>query len=358
MSLCLRGESLRLRKPLQLLIVIVNYRSANMVVDCLRSVGDELRDHPQLGQTHVIVTDNGSGDDSVDVLNRAVTENNWQSWCEIKPLNRNGGFAFGNNGGIVPALKGDNPPEFVLLLNPDTVVRPGGIATLVEYMKNHANVGIAGSRLEDPDGTPQRSAFRFPSILGEVERSVRLGPVSKLLNKHMVAPPVPATAEPCDWVAGASMLVRKSVFDTIGHIDEQYFMYYEEVDFCLAAKRAGFECWYVPTSRVVHLVGAVSQLSDGRKHRKRRPGYWFEARRRYFLKNHGWIYAAVADVAFLIGFSLWRLRRLIQRKEDPDPPKLLWDSLRQSVFFHPRLAGEPARRSNVTSAATASRLAG
>ena len=321
---------------MRLLIVIVNYRSARMVVDCLRSVSDELRDHPQLDQTHVVVTDNSSGDDSIDILARAVKENSWCDWCEIRPLGRNGGFAFGNNGGIVPALQSPHPPDFVLLLNPDTIVRPGGIATLVRFMQEHPNVGIAGSRLEDPDGTPQISAFRFPSIAGEVERSVRLGPVTTLLKNRMVAPPVPEVAGPCDWVAGASMLVRRAVFDKIGPIDDRYFMYYEEVDFCLAAHRAGFECWYVPQSRVVHLVGAVSQLSDGRKHRKRRPAYWFEARRRYFVKNHGWLYAAGADAAFLIGFSLWRMRRFVQRKDDPDPPKLLWDSLKQSVFLHPR----------------------
>ena len=136
------------------------------------------------------------------------------------------------------------------------------------------------------------------------------------------------------WVApGASMIVRRSVFESIGLIDDKYFMYFEEVDFCLAAKRAGWSCWYVPASRVIHLVGAVSQMSDNRKHRKRRPAYWFDSRRRYFVKNHGRVYAALADLSFLIGFALWRMRRFVQRKDDPDPPKLLRDSIVNSVFI-------------------------
>jgi GT2 family glycosyltransferase len=186
--------------------------------------------------------------------------------------------------------------------------------------------------LEDPDGTVQCSAFRFHSIAGEFERGIRLGLVSKLLVNRRVVPPAPSAEQPCDWVAGASMIVRAAVFERIGLMDEKYFMYFEEVDFCLAARRAGWPCWYVPQSRVVHLVGAVSQISDSRKHRARRPKYWFESRRRYFVKNHGRLYAAAADLAFLVGFTFWRIRRWVQRKADTDPPKLLMDSITQSVF--------------------------
>lgn len=324
---------------MKLLIVIVNYRSAGMVIDCLASIADELRDHLALASARVIVTDNASGDDSIQTLSAAITAHQWTTWCELRPLDRNGGFAFGNNEGIRAALAEVDAPDVVLLLNPDTIVRPGGIARLVGFMAEHPNIGIAGSRLEDPDGTPQRSAFRFPSIAGEFERGIRLGPVSKLLHRWVVAPPVPTEAGPCDWVSGASMIVRREVFDRLGLIDEQYFMYYEELDFCLAAHRAGYGCWYVPSSRVMHLVGSISQLGDNRKHHKRRPGYWFEARRRYFVKNHGRFYAALADAVFLIGFTSWRIRRRIQRKPDTDPPQLLWDTLAHSVIVHP-LRGE------------------
>jgi GT2 family glycosyltransferase len=315
---------------MKLLIVIVNYRSADLAIDCLRSLEPQLATLPD---ARVVITDNQSPDDSVAKLTAACDKHGWWRWLTIAPLPRNGGFAYGNNRGIEPSLASDDKPQYVLLLNPDTVLRDGAITVLLGFMESNPTVGIAGSRLEDPDGTPQISAFRFHSIFGELERAIRLGIITKLLSRWMVTPPVPDSAGPCDWVAGASMIIRREVFDRIGLMDEKYFMYFEEVDFCLAAKRAGWPCWYVPSSRVVHLVGAVSQMSDARKHRARRPAYWFESRRRYFVKNHGWLYAAVGDMAFLIGFVLWRMRRLVQRKDDTDPPKLLLDSIAHSVFL-------------------------
>ncbi len=315
---------------MKLLVVIVNYRSADLTIDCLRSLSPEVTAVPG---TRVVVTDNLSPDDSVAKLNAAVSENHWQNWVMVQPLPKNGGFAYGNNAAIAPALSAADKPDYVLLLNPDTVVRPDAIQELVHFMDGHPKVGIAGSRLEDPDGTPQTSAFRFHSLGGEFERGIRMGFVTRLLASRMIAPPVQKITGPCDWVAGASMIVRPEVFSSAGLMDEKYFMYFEEVDFCLAAARAGWPCWYVRESRVVHLVGAVSQMSDNRKHRKRRPAYWFESRRRYFVKNHGWIYASLADAAFLVAHTIWRLRRWVQQKEDTDPPKLLTDSVAHSVFL-------------------------
>jgi GT2 family glycosyltransferase len=251
----------------------------------------------------------------------------------MMPLPRNGGFAYGNNEGIRPFLASQtDKPDYVLLLNPDTVLHAGAVTELLKFMDARAEVGLAGSRLEDPDGTPQVSAFRFHSIASEFEHAMRLGPVSKVLGRWRVAPPVPSEPCPTAWVAGASLIIRREVFDKIGLLDERYFMYYEEVDFCLRAKRAGFPCWYVPSSRVIHLVGAASQISDARKHRKRRPAYWFESRRRYFVQNHGRVYALLADAAYATAFAFWRVRRLVQRKPDTDPPRFLWDFLRHSTW--------------------------
>ena len=329
---------------MKLLIAIVNYRTADLTIDCLRSLEGEVGDDAQV---RVVIADGASGDDSVEKLSRAIANMRFAGGCELLPLERNGGFAFANNAIIRHALQRRDPhlplhgtpdaandrrARYVLLLNPDTIVRPGAVRALTHFMEINPHVGIAGSRLEDPDGTPQISAFRFHTLASEFERGIRLGIVSRLLSSSVVAPPVPEQACPTDWVAGASMIVRREVFDAIGLLDEKYFMYFEEVDFCLAAKKAGWPCWYLPQSRVVHLVGAASELSDGRRHRRRRPSYWFDSRRRYFVKNRGVIYAALADAAFAIGFALWRVRRFIQRKQDNDPPKLLVDFLRHSVF--------------------------
>lgn len=315
---------------LHLLVVILNYRTAKLTIDCLRSLESEI---PTVPGTQVVVTDNDSGDDSVAQIRTAIETGGWADWASVMPLERNGGFAYGNNAAIRPVLEAKTPLPYVLLLNPDTVVRPGALKALVDFMAANPQVGLAGSRLEDPDGTPQISAFRFPNILGELESSLRLGLVSKLLSRWSVLSPVPEAPCPTDWVAGASVIFRREMLDQIGLMDEGYFMYYEEVDFCLRAKKAGWPCWYVPESRVIHLVGQSSGVSETRKPRKRLPQYWFDSRRRYFLKNHGWFYTALADAVWASGFALWRLRRVIQRKPDTDPPQLLSDFLLNSVLL-------------------------
>jgi N-acetylglucosaminyl-diphospho-decaprenol L-rhamnosyltransferase len=313
-----------------LLVVIVNYRTVDLALDCLRSLEGEVS---TVAGTRVVVVDNASGDDSVPRLEAAVRENGWGDWATIRPLERNGGFASGNNAAIRPALAGDDPPRYVLLLNPDTIVRPGALRALVDFMESRPDVGIAGSQLEEPDGTPQRSAFRFPSVLGELEGGLRLGPASRVLARWVVAPEIPKAPGPIDWVAGACMIIRRAVFDAVGLMDEGYFMYFEEVDFCHRARRAGWPCWYVPAARVVHLVGRSSGVTDPRAARKRRPGYWFLSRRRYFLGNYGRARTALADLAFALGHASYRLRRRVQRKPDNDPRWLLWDFIRYNFLL-------------------------
>ncbi len=316
--------------PTRLLVVILNYRTSNLTIDCLRSLVDEVRCLPD---TRVIVSDNASGDGSVEQIKAAIETEGWSDWVSLMALDRNGGYAFGNNAPIRAALQSPDPPPYFLLLNPDTIVRPGAIKALVDFMNSHPDVGIAGSRLEDPDGTPQCSAFRFHTVLSELDSGLRLGAVSKLLTNWVVWSPIPEAATQTDWVAGASMIVRREVFEQVGLLDEEYFMYYEETDFCLQAKRSGWSCWYVPQSRVVHLVGQSSGVTDTKRPPKRLPQYWFDSRRRYFLKNYGWLNAALADVVWALGFAVWRLRRVLQGKPDNDPPNLLEDFLRNSVLF-------------------------
>ena len=313
-------------------VAIINYRTGGLVVDCLASLEPEIRD--LRGPVQVVVVDNASGDDSADVIERAIAERGWSGWATLRRLPRNGGFAYGNNEAVRPFVDGEVKAEYLWLLNPDTVVRPRALKHLVEFLDAHPDAGIAGSRLEDPDGTVQRSAFRFPGVLSELEGGTRLGPVSKLLSRHAVAPPAcPPDAEPyaVDWMAGASLLCRREVFERAGFMDEGYFMYYEEVAFCRQAARAGFGRWYVPQSRVVHLVGQASGVTT-KGATKRRPTYWFDSRRRYMLTQLGPLRATLADACWLGGFASWRLRRVLQRKPDTDPKKLLGDFAKNSVF--------------------------
>ncbi|PSB17471.1 glycosyl transferase family 2 [filamentous cyanobacterium CCP2] len=310
-------------------VIVLNYRTPDLTIDCLHSLVSEV---PSVPGTQVVVVDNASNDGSVERIQGAIHRENWGDWVTFMPLDRNGGYAAGNNAGIRPALEAEHPPEYILLLNPDTVVRPNALKALVNFMDAHPEVGIAGSRLEDPDGTPQQSAFRFPNVWAELDGGLRLGVVSKLLSRWSIAPPVKDEIHQTDWVAGASMIVRRQVFEDVGLMDEKYFLYFEEVDFCLAANRAGWSCWYVPESRVVHFVGQSSGVTDTKSKPKRRPTYWFDSRRRFFVKNYGWWYAILTELAWASGFVLWRVRRAIQRKPDNDPPKFLQDFVLNSVL--------------------------
>jgi N-acetylglucosaminyl-diphospho-decaprenol L-rhamnosyltransferase len=311
----------------RVLAVVLNYRTPQLTIDCLRSLEGEVAADTRL---RVVVVDNASGDDSVDQITGAMLENRW-SWARLMPLERNGGFAYGNNAAIREAVRSADPPDYVLLLNSDTLVQPGAVGTLVQFLDEHPQAGIAGSRLQALDGTAQHSALRFPTIATELAGGLRFGPVSRLLAPWHRQPPATERPSEADWVAGAACMVRRTVFETVGLLDEGYFLYREDVDFCLQARRAGWRCWYVPESRVVHLGGRSTGVFDPRQ-RQRRPAYWFQSRRRYFLKNHGWLYAAAADAVFATGFALWRIRRPIQRRPDRDPPRYLEDFLRHSVL--------------------------
>lgn len=303
----------------------MNFRVADLTIDCLRSIAVDMASVPG---THVAVCENGSCDGSANQLRQAI-EQEWKSWCSVIVLDRNLGFTGGNNVAIRPYLESSEPPDYVLLLNPDTIVRPNALKALVDFMENNAIVGIAGSRLEDPDGTPQRSAFRFLTPLGALEGGLRLGLASRVLKRWIVAPPVLDYAFQTDWVSGASMIIRRAVFGDVGLLDEGFFTYFDDVDFCFNAMKKGWQTWYFPGSRIVHLVGQSSGIN---RTARRMPSYVLEARRRYFLKNHGPLYTVAVDTCTILGLSLWRLRIILTGKKDSSPPHLLFDSLRHSVF--------------------------
>ena len=310
-------------------VVIVNYRTPALVIDCLRSLEPQVRARPG---TTVVVVDNASGDDSVPRLAAAIAAAGW-SWATLVPSPVNGGFAAGNNVAIRPALAGSSPPDVFWLLNPDTVAEPGALAALMDFFAAHANVGICGGRLIEGDGTPWRVALRFPGIVNEFERGCEFGPVSRLLRRWAVLQPIGDEPVRTDWVSGASLAVRRSTIERIGLLDEGYFLYYEETDFCLRARRAGIECWQEPRSRVVHIAGQSTAVTAKSTQPKRVPAYWFESRRRYFAKNHGRLYAALADLSWLAAHCFARMRRWLRRAPAALPPHLLTDFLRHSSLW-------------------------
>jgi N-acetylglucosaminyl-diphospho-decaprenol L-rhamnosyltransferase len=326
---------------MKLLVVVVNYRHTDMTIDCLRSVAAQIADVPG---TKVGICENGTGPQAAAQLEAAVAEHGWGEWAYVVAITPNQGFTGGNNAVIGPALEAPpaERPRYVLLLNNDTIVRPGAFKALVDFMDAHPQAGIAGSRLENPDGSPQHSAFRFQSIASEFDRGLRLGLVSWLLRPWNVCLPIPDRPTQAPWVSGASLMIRADLLQNLGLLDEGYFTYFDDIDLCLNARRAGWPTWYVPESRVVHLVAqttgvAARSASPGESRQptgpqKRLPVYMLQARRRYFLKNHGRLYAALIDAGYITGLALWRLRRIIQRRPDTDPEHVLDDAIRQSVF--------------------------
>lgn len=327
---------------MKLLVVILNFHVTDLTIACLHSMAPEIESVPGM---RVAICENGSGGEAERQLREAIDRNDWGGWAELTAIHPNRGFTGGNNVLIRKALAADDPPQYVLLLNADTQVHRGAFEALVRFMDSHLAVGIAGSRLECPDRSHQSSPFRFQGIASEFDRGLRLGIISKLLSPWAVAMPPPSHACAVDWVSGASMIIRRDVIEAIGPLDEGLYTYFDDIDYCLTAKRAGWHTWYVPESRVIHLEGASTGINA--RTMKRRPEYWFQARRRYFLKNHGALYTSAVDAAFLTGFALWRMRRALQRKPDVDPPYMLRDAWRNSVFvtgFEVREVENPAMR--------------
>lgn len=319
------------KQLVSLLISIVNYRTADLVINCLRSLQAEVNPYPNV---QVIVVDNNSGDGSAEKIATAIRQEGWQDWASVIASPVNGGFSYGNNLAIRTTLELDVPPDYYMLLNPDTEVRSGAIQALVQFMTDHPNAGIAGSCIEKENGDLKPLAFRFPSVFSELDSGLRLGLVSKLLNRWKVALEMPLDhPRPVDWLPGACMIIRRDVFQSIGLMDEHYFLYYEETDFCLQAKRAGWTCWFVPESRVMHLAGQSTGVTGDQEKRKRLPQYVFDSRHRFFVKNYGVAYAMLADLAWVSGLALWRLRSILQRKPYEGCPYLLQDALRNSIFL-------------------------
>jgi len=308
-------------------IVIVNYRTADLTIDCLRSLAQQVA---VMAGCQVVVIDNDSGDESADRISTAITTMAWHDWARLTVLPRNGGFAYGNNAGIRMALEAG--AEYVMLLNPDTVVRAGALVSLLDFIADHPQVGIEGSLLEDLEGGVDCSAHRVHSPLGELVESARLGLLSRLLDKYCISPQLSDEAQQCDWVSGAAMVIRRQVLEQVGLMDEGFFLYFEEVDLCWRAKRMGWEVWYVPQSRVMHLEGASTGIREAR----RRPSYWYDSRRRFFIKHYGFGGLLLADLLWLLGRSSYLLRRALHlggRQQSSDPKSFMADLLWGDMKF-------------------------
>jgi N-acetylglucosaminyl-diphospho-decaprenol L-rhamnosyltransferase len=300
----------------RLWVIIVNYRTPALAVDCLSSLASEIAILPG---SKVIVVDNDSGDGSVASISSAVAEQGWGKWVEIVPMARNGGFAYGNNAGLRAALSAPNSPDYVLLLNPDTLVMPKSLATFLAFMDSHPRCGIAGCLIEDGEGGIGCSSHNFPSPISEFEQGLRCGPVARWLEKYVVSPPQPSVTHRCGWVSGACMMLRREVLEQVGLMDDGYFLYFEEVDYCRLTTMHGWEVWFTPEVRVVHLEGASTGIDD---RRKRRASYWYESRRRFFTRHYGVAGLLLADLLWVtgrLGYVVLRVLTLGAKSQSCEP---------------------------------------
>jgi N-acetylglucosaminyl-diphospho-decaprenol L-rhamnosyltransferase len=275
-------------------VIVLNYCTPELTLECLASLESEV--DPSV---RVIVVDNASGDGSGDQIERAIATRGWDGWARLVRAPINGGFAFGNNLGIRTV-----EADAYLLLNSDTLVLPGAIAGLRDALHDRPDAGIVGPRLLDGSGAQDHTFFRALAPAAELIRSANTGPVTRVLKRFDPLLPDSEEAVEPDWIAFASVLIRREVIDQVGLLDEGYFMYFEDVDYCRRVREAGWKIVYWPHVHIVHYKGASSHVTDGAKLRQRAPRYYYEARSRYFTKFYG-------KRGLWLANSLWHLGRCV-----------------------------------------------
>lgn len=299
-------------------VVVVNYKTAPLVLSCLDSVACERESLPDL---HAVVVDNASPDNSAQVLATRLKAAPYADWVQFLPLKLNGGFGWGNNQAIQRLLQAPDPPDAILLLNPDAQVEPGAIVALIEEMQRRPDAGAVGSQLMNSDGSLAGSSFRFPSIGREWMRGHGIGPLGRLLGIRSVLTP-PDHEGPVDWVTGASVLLRSQALRDAGLFDTGFFLYFEEVELMHRLRARGWLAYHCRDSRVLHLAGASTGVIDGKTEGRRTPpDYVFTARRRYFALTGGFKSAWLAGMGWLLGDMLARVvSRLAPRRCPPASP--------------------------------------
>jgi N-acetylglucosaminyl-diphospho-decaprenol L-rhamnosyltransferase len=223
--------------------VVVNYNAGEHLLECVRSLRAD-------GLVEVLVADNSSSDGSDRAV--ALTDAN----VVVLPTGGNLGFGAGANRGVA-AMRAD----YILLLNPDTLVEPGTVKVLADALDRDPRLAVVGPRIENLDGSLYPSARTFPS-LGDAVGHAFLGfvnPANPFTRRYRMLDWDHALRRDVDWIAGTCMLLRRAAFESVGGFDEQYFMYVEDVDLCWRLWRAGWKVAYEPAGRVVHTIGVSSE---------------------------------------------------------------------------------------------------
>ena len=257
---------------LDLSIVIVSWNVKDLLRRCLASVisdqGSGIRG------AEIVVVDNGSTDGSV-----AMVREEFPRVCLIAN-ETNVGFTNANNQALAECRG-----RTLLLLNPDTEVRPGALEAMVAYMDAHPQVGALGPQLLHPDGSVQSSRRRFPTLVTAFLESTvlqRWFPDHAVLRRYYLLDRPDDEVQEVDWVVGAAILMRREAWDQVGPLDERFFMYSEDLDWCRRAKAQGWRVVYLPTAQVVHYGAQSSEQVKAFQHI-----HFQRSKVRYFAKHHG-----------------------------------------------------------------------
>jgi GT2 family glycosyltransferase len=243
-------------------VVIVTYNSRDVIGDCLSS----LRQHEGEG-VHVIVVDNASNDGTPALLESGFP------WVRVHRETSNRGLSAAINVGSRASES-----EFVLLLNPDTLLTGPLLAELIRFMESDSAIGAAGPKILNPDGTLQHSCRRYPtmwsSLFNRSSLLTKLAPGNHISSSYLMTDFDHASIRDVDWLSGAALMVRRSAFEAVGGMDESYFIYFEDVDFCHRLHDAGYRVVYYPHAEIVHHISQSSGRLANRTIVERHRAMW------------------------------------------------------------------------------------
>lgn len=288
-----------------LCVVVVNYGTPGMVLDCLETVLPQAR---EFGAT-VALVDNASPDDSVLQLRNWIADRGAHEHVKLVESPENGGFAAGNNLGIKSC-----DAKLYLLLNSDTLVGEGALGRLLAAMTSADDVGLVSPRLKWADGSPVESCFRYHRPISQLIHSAGTGLITTLLARYEVPMKVSDERSFPEWTSFACVMIRREVIEQVGELDRGFFMYFEDVEFAFRARKAGWKILHEPSAEVVHLHGGSSPVKSLASLRKRLPRYYYESRTRYFYLLYGRLGLLAANLWWTVGWMISSLRSLLQRR--------------------------------------------
>lgn len=294
----------------RLCIVIVNYKTPQLTLDCI----DSLHNQIDPNQDHIVVVDNGSGGNDYSFITSKIKDRGLSHLTTIIFSKENGGFSAGNNIGIKAV-----EAEFYILANADTLFRKDAVQGLINLTQEYPEMGLYSPRLEWLDGEPQPSCFHFRSPLSELISAAGTGVITTLFKKFIVYLPLENKDTFPEWTSFACVLIKQEVFKKIGFLDEGYFLYYEDEDFCRRANDAGFNIVNSPDIHVVHLRGQSTGMKKLQKEKKRLPQYHYSSRSRYFTKFYGKTGYLISNLCWIVGRSVSLAREILLGKKRTVP---------------------------------------